>query len=241
MTIPTPPPKREKGQERRKKRSKQIGKQGQRSKGRQFQFIDLIPQRIPKPIPTTSNQHPNTNHKRKQAQESKARGVAGPMGHPSFRGVILRDHGTERPGGLPTMGTAPKTQKLIRCKKKAMTPKGLFRRLAHPYKQATERDSMTDKTKRTPYHTISQSKERSIADTHRTPKRARVVSGGRREEAVGHRPPPRNAAQRVPLDAQIANRNRSDFKSLHSQCASQIATRIASKIQICRNEGRNRN
>ena len=54
------------------------------------------------------------------------------MGRPSFRGVILRDHGTERPEGLPTMGTAPKTQKLKRCKKKAMTPKGLFRRFAHP-------------------------------------------------------------------------------------------------------------
>ena len=43
------------------------------------------------------------------------------MGRPYFRGVILRDHGTERPEGLPTMGTAPKTQKLTRCKKKTMT------------------------------------------------------------------------------------------------------------------------
>ena len=112
------------------------------------------------------------------------------MGRPCFRGDILRDHGTERPESLPTMGTAPKTQELIRSKKKAMTPKGLFRRLAHPHQQATERDSTTDKTKLTPYHTISQAKIATSQTPTEHRNAQRVVFGGRREEAVGHRPPP---------------------------------------------------
>ena len=111
------------------------------------------------------------------------------MGRPYFRGVILRDHGTERPEGLPTMGTAPKTQKLTRCKKKAMTSEGLFRRLAHSFLATTDRD--TRQTRSTTYsisYNIA-SKRRNGADTQQTPKLARVISSGPRAEGVGHSPP----------------------------------------------------
>ena len=112
------------------------------------------------------------------------------MGRPCSRGVILRDHGTERPEGLPTMGTAPKTQKLTRCKKRAMTSEGLFRRLAHSFLATIDKD--TRQTRSTTYsisYNIA-SKRRNDADTQQTRKLARVISSGPRAEGIGHSPPP---------------------------------------------------
>ena len=126
------------------------------------------------------------------------------MGRPYSRGVILRDHGTERPEGLPTMGTAPKTQELTRCKKKAMTSEGLFRRLAHSFLATIDRD--TRQTRTTTYsisYNIA-SKKRKGADTRQTRKLARVISSGPRAEGVGHTPPTRFCGFCRLLDAQIA-------------------------------------
>ena len=142
------------------------------------------------------------------------------MGRPYFRGVILRDHGTERPEGLPTMGTAPKTQKLTRCKKKAMTSEGLFRRLAHSFLATIDRD--TRQTRSTTYsisYTIA-SKRRNGADTQQTRKLARVISSGPRAEGVGHSPP--NSRERVRFSLGI-RRTKSqslamETRSLKSQC-----------------------
>ena len=111
------------------------------------------------------------------------------MGRPCSRGVVLRDHGTERPEGLPTMGTAPKTQKRTRCKKKAMTSEGLFRRLAHSFLATIDRD--TRQTRSTTYsisYNIA-SRRRNGANTQQTRKLARVISSGPRAEGVGHSPP----------------------------------------------------
>ena len=111
------------------------------------------------------------------------------MGRPCSRGVILRDHGTERPKGLPTMGTAPKTQKLTRCKKRAMTSEGLFRRLAHSFLATIDKDT---RQTRSDTYSISYniaSKRRNDADTQQTRKLARVISSGPRAEGVGHSPP----------------------------------------------------
>ena len=111
------------------------------------------------------------------------------MGRPSFRGDILRDHGTERPEGLPTMGTAPKTQESTKIlTHESMTLKGLFRRLAHPLakKHKAGQQDRQDVAYTIPYNIAS--KERIIADTHRTPKLAKGGFQGRHGEAVGHRP-----------------------------------------------------
>ena len=85
------------------------------------------------------------------------------MGRPSFRGDILRDNGTEKPESFPTMGTAPKTQELTKIKKKALTPKGVFRHLAHSSRSSTERDTRQTRLAKyiIPYDIAN--KERSIA------------------------------------------------------------------------------
>ena len=93
-----------------------------------------------------------------QPEELKARGVAGPMGRPSFRGVVLRDHGTERRERLPTMGTAPKTQVQALCKNtRIRTPKGLFRHLAHPI--VRKQSGTTGQTGHSSHHTIQYRKQ----------------------------------------------------------------------------------
>ena len=92
------------------------------------------------------------------------------------------------PKASPPWEPPPKRKKLIRSQKKAMTPKGLFRRLAHPHQQATEagQHDRQDRAYTIPYNIAN--KERIVADTHRTPKRAKGGFQGRRGEAVGHRP-----------------------------------------------------
>ena len=86
------------------------------------------------------------------------------MGRPSFRGVVLRDHGTERLESLPTMGTAPKTQETNTVRDSCVyDPERVVPTLGPPSCQQTKRDNMTDKTGHTAYHTISQAKSASQA------------------------------------------------------------------------------
>ena len=72
----------------------------------------------------------------------------------------------------------------------AGTPTGLFRRFAHPLLQ--EQSGTARQTRQNIHHTIQYRKARSAAS--QTPSEHRnaqgMVTGGRREEAVGHRPPP---------------------------------------------------
>ena len=71
----------------------------------------------------------------------------------------------------------------------AGTPQGLFRRFAHPLLQ--EQSGTARQTRQNIHHTIQYRKARSAAS--QTPSEHRnaqgMVTGGRRGEAVGHRPP----------------------------------------------------
>ena len=130
------------------------------------------------------------------------------MGRPSSRRVISEGPWYRETQASPHHGNRP--QNAIACMKEehngwdsdrvvpTLRPSSLTR---------TKRDSKTDKTEHTPYHTISQSKERSIADTLRTPKRARdgyrgPPRGGGRTQAPN--PAPKSHASLSVSKSQIA-------------------------------------
>ena len=150
------------------------------------------------------------------------------MGRPYFRGVILRDHGTERPEGLPTMGTAPKTQKLTRCKKKAMTSEGLFRRLAHSILAIIDRDTRQSRTTTDSIAYTIASKKRKGADTRQTRKLARVISSGPRAEGVGHSPP---SPEKRALKFRSGCAKQSQLQSLVADCVNSSPPLILRKFQ----------
>ena len=123
------------------------------------------------------------------------------MGRPCSRRVVLRDHGTERRKRLPTMGTAPKTQEQVLQKNKiAWTPKECSD-TSPTLLAETKRDSKTDKTDLTPYHTLSHARSASSQTPTEHRNSQKVVSraaAGRRSD-TGPAVSSTDAAHRISL------------------------------------------
>ena len=80
------------------------------------------------------------------------------MGRPSFRRVVLGDHGTERRKRLPTMGTAPKMQEQkLKKNKISWTPKECVPTLRPPSWQ--KQSGTARQTRQIVHHTIQYRKQ----------------------------------------------------------------------------------
>ena len=168
------------------------------------------------------------------------------MGRPSFRRVVLRDHGTERRKRLPTMGTAPKTQEqTLRKNKIAWTPKGCVPTLRPPSWQ--KQSGTARQTGQILHHTIQYRKQGAQHRRHppNTETRQGWFPGPRRGR--GRTPAPSTLGTDIQfLDTQTANRNHSNCESrkfaiwiLESQNATKDTTKmsvnqIATKIPMTR-------